>query len=171
MQFVVFPVLSLVEVAQNQSWTRDKRLASRQRNRVSGTKQNSKNVKVSVTRWSSHNEYSNNAKTSNFVAWKHRHVVAAVLCRAQLAVSSFLLLPEPGEQLSQILGVHVGAGTPLMQVIHIHLQHSGHRLHSVPSSVAEPDPDGSKPFKVLWIKNKKMLNNKFQKEVKIYYLK
>ena len=37
MQFVVFPVLLLVEVAQNQSWTRDNLLASLQRNRVSGT--------------------------------------------------------------------------------------------------------------------------------------
>ena len=51
----------------------------------SGTRQNSKNIKFSVTRWSCHNEYSNNAITNNFVAWKQGHVVAAVLWRAQLS--------------------------------------------------------------------------------------
>ena len=44
---------------------------------------------VLVCKWSSHNEYSTNiAITNNFVAWKHGHVVAAVLPRAQLCNSS-----------------------------------------------------------------------------------
>ena len=38
----------------------------------------------SQSKWSSHNEYRNNALTNNFVAWKHCHVVAAVMSRAQI---------------------------------------------------------------------------------------
>ena len=57
---------------------------TRQRNRASGTRENSKYVKVSVSKWSSHNEYCNNAVTNNCVAWKHGHIVATVLLRAQL---------------------------------------------------------------------------------------
>ena len=53
-----------------------------QQKRASGTRKDSKNIKVSVSAWSSHNEYSNNAKTNNFVAWKQGHV-AAVLSRDQ----------------------------------------------------------------------------------------
>ena len=36
------------------------------------------------SRLSWHNEYSKNGKSNNFEAWKHGHVVAAVLSRAQL---------------------------------------------------------------------------------------
>ena len=56
-------------------------------NFASGTRKNSKNIKVSASRWSNHNEYyiySNNAITNNCVAGKHGNIVAAVLSRAQL---------------------------------------------------------------------------------------
>ena len=69
-----------------QRWARDNFRASRQRqrdNRPSRIRKSSKNVKVSVYRWSSRKAYSNNAITNNFVAWKQGHVVAAVLSRAQ----------------------------------------------------------------------------------------
>ena len=64
-----------------QRWARDNFRASRQRqrdNRPSRIRKSSKNVKVSVYRWSSRKAYSNNAITNNFVAWKQGHVVAAV---------------------------------------------------------------------------------------------
>ena len=67
-----------------QCWARDDFLAAWQRNRASGTRKNSKNIKVLVSGWSSHNKYSNIAITNNFMACKHGHVVAAVLARAQL---------------------------------------------------------------------------------------
>ena len=48
------------------------------------TRKKWKHIKVSVSRGISHNEKSNNAITNNIVAWKHGHVVAAVLSRARL---------------------------------------------------------------------------------------
>ena len=60
-----------------QSWARDNIAATktmRQRNWASGTRQNLKNIKVLVSRWSSHNKYSNIAKINHCVAWKHGHV-------------------------------------------------------------------------------------------------
>ena len=53
-----------------QRWARDNFRASRQRqrdNRPSRIRKSSKNVKVSVYRWSSRKAYSNNAITNNFV--------------------------------------------------------------------------------------------------------
>ena len=70
-----------------QRWARDNFRASRQRqrdNRPSRIRKSSKNVKVSVYRWSSRKAYSNNAITNNFVAWKQGHVVAAVDLGIQL---------------------------------------------------------------------------------------
>ena len=59
---------------------------TRQRNRGSGTRQKSKNVTGSVSKWSSFNVMQ---LPNNFVASKHCHIVAAVLSRAQL----YYLLP------------------------------------------------------------------------------
>ena len=44
-----------------------------------------KHVKA-LSKWSCHVEYSHNAKNNNFLAWKHGHIVAAVLSRAQLCL-------------------------------------------------------------------------------------
>ena len=49
----------------------------RQRNRASATRKNTKTVKVSVSKWSGHNEHRHNAIALNFVAFKHGNVVAA----------------------------------------------------------------------------------------------
>ena len=46
------------------------------------------NVKASVTKWSSHNEYRHNEITENFEARKHCQVVAAELSHAQLCEMS-----------------------------------------------------------------------------------
>ena len=66
------------------SWARDNLLASRQRNKASGIRHIFINIMVSVSKWSGHNEYSNNAIFNNCFYWKHGHVVAAVLSRDQL---------------------------------------------------------------------------------------
>ena len=60
---------------------------TQQRNRASGPRKNYKNIKVSVRKWSSQNEFSKNAKSINFEAKKHGHVVATLLSRAQLCVN------------------------------------------------------------------------------------
>ena len=54
----------------------------RQSDNVNELQGQEKNQRFLVS--SSHNEYSNNEITNNFVAWKHGTVVAAVLSRAQL---------------------------------------------------------------------------------------
>ena len=67
-----------------QSWARDNSFATTttwQRNRIS--RKNMKNAKVSVSKWSCHNEQRQNAKNNNCVAWKHVHVVAIILSRVQ----------------------------------------------------------------------------------------
>ena len=43
-----------------------------------------KNVKASVSKWSSHYEYRHNTIINNVLALKHDHFVAVVLLRAQL---------------------------------------------------------------------------------------
>ena len=73
---LLFPLLLMVggcrlgahQDGERQSWARDNCLDSRQRNRASWTRKNSKNIKVSLSRWSCHNEYSKNAKSKNFEA-------------------------------------------------------------------------------------------------------
>ena len=45
-----------------------------------------KNVKVSVFKWSSNTDNNHNTIINFFLAWKHGHVVAAVLSRAQLYI-------------------------------------------------------------------------------------
>ena len=59
-----------------QSWAREIFLASRQRKRALVNSKNTKNIKVSVSKWSSHKEYRHIEITNNLVAWKHGHVVA-----------------------------------------------------------------------------------------------
>ena len=90
----VYSIVRLVDLLRHQmytihSWAGNKLFTfatttTRQRNSASGTREKLKNVKVSVSKWSSHNENSNNAITNNCEAWKHGHVVAALLLRAQL---------------------------------------------------------------------------------------
>ena len=43
-----------------------------------------KNIKTPVSKWISHNGYSHNAISDNFLVWKHVHIVATELSRAQL---------------------------------------------------------------------------------------
>ena len=73
------------------SWARDNFLASlqRQRNNVIELKLQTKiwnMFKASVSKWSSHNEYLLTLFNKQpFLAWKHGHIVAAVLPRAQFS--------------------------------------------------------------------------------------
>ena len=59
-------------------------LASRQRNRASGTRKIRKMFKIPVSKWSSHKEHRHNAIIENMLDWKDGHVVASVFSCAQL---------------------------------------------------------------------------------------
>ena len=63
---------------------------TRQCNRASVTSKNLKNFMASVSEQSSHNEWRHNAFI-NKMAWKHGHVVAAVMSLVQLCFSIFFL--------------------------------------------------------------------------------
>ena len=65
-------------------WTLLMQSATELRHRHQGPMRTGDDQQTKSKSWSSHNDYSNNAKTNNFVAWKHGHVVAAVLSCAQL---------------------------------------------------------------------------------------
>ena len=50
-----------------------------------------------MSRWESHNKNSKMTNTNNFVPWKHGHIVATELSRAQLwNFYSYQQKPEPG---------------------------------------------------------------------------
>ena len=79
-----------------QSWAVDNVLASRQRQsdnaiELQGQDKIKKKFKVSVSKWSSFNEYSNNAKTNSFYCLITGHFVAEVMSRARLYFFMYIL--------------------------------------------------------------------------------
>ena len=83
MKLNIFSKQSLCVILQ--SWARVNCLASRQRqlDNVIGTKKIRKMFRSRCLDATT-NTYIHNAITNNFVAWKHGHIVAAVLSRVQL---------------------------------------------------------------------------------------
>ena len=71
---------------------------TRQRNRASVIRKNTKNVKVVASKWISHNKDRQNSIINNFLAWKHGHVVAAVHVVACPALYVCLILLTTRQQ-------------------------------------------------------------------------